>query len=148
MNAQTLNVLLAHPFTTAGVIGALGAFFALTSNFVRTVDGIKDWLKGKKEPEKEPTKEDVRDAGVPAFGQPSSFGKSFLKGTAAAVVGAYAVDGAVHAATHSHDVASSVTGHVGAFSDHAAHAGIADHAMHHADSIWDVLSGFFEAILG
>jgi hypothetical protein len=148
MNAQTLNVLLAHPFTTVGVIGALGAFFALTSNFVRTVDGIKDWLKGKKEPEKEPTKEDVRDVGVPSFGQPSSFGQNFLKGAAAAAVGVYAVDGAVHAATHSHDVASSVTDHVGTFSDHAAHAGIAHHAMHHADSIWDVLSGFLEAILG
>jgi hypothetical protein len=143
-----MNALLAHPFaTTAAVIAALGAFFALTSNFVKTVDGLKEWLKGKKETEREPTQEDVRDAGVPAFGQPSSLGNGFWKGAAAAGVGVYAVDAAVHAATHSHEVASSVADHVGTAAEHAAHPAVVNHAMDHADSIWDVLSGIFEAIL-
>jgi len=146
MNA---HVLLNHPLTMAGVIAALGAFFALTSNFVKTIDVIKEWLKRGNKSTNQPTKNDVRDAGVPVFGQTPSFGKNFLAGAAAAGVGAYAADAVFHAATtHSHDVASGVIDHAGALSDHASHAEIAGHAIDHADSISDVVSGLFEAIFG
>lgn len=149
MNEQTLNALLAHPLaTTAAVIAALGAFFALTANFVKTVDVIKGWLKGKNECEREPTKADVRDAGVPSFGQTSSFGQNFWKGAAAAGFGVYAVDAAGHAVAHSSDVASSFAGHLDTISEQVAHPAIVDHAMNHADSIGDLLSGIVEAFLG
>jgi len=130
MNAEALDVLSAHPYTTAGVIGAVGIFFAFTANLVKTVDTIKYWLKVKKKPERKPTREDVRDARVPPFGQRPSFAQGFANGAGAAFVGASAAD----------------ADHVGTISDHALHSGTANHAMDHADSIWDVLSGFFEAM--
>jgi hypothetical protein len=146
MNAEALDVLSAHPYTTAGVIGAVGIFFAFTANLVKTVDTIKYWLKVKKKPERKPTREDVRDARVPPFGQRPSFAQGFANGAGAAFVGASAADAAFHATSPTHDATSTVSDHVGTISDHALHSGTANHAMDHADSIWDVLSGFFEAM--
>jgi len=146
MNAVPLNVLSAHPYTTAGVIGALGVIFALTANFLKTIEGFKALFTGKKEPGKETRKEDVRDAGISAFGERPLFGQGFAKGAGAAFVGATVVDAAFRAVSHTHDAVSAVTDSVGTVTDHAVHSGIASHSMDHADSIWDLLSGVLEAI--
>jgi hypothetical protein len=145
MNADALNVLSTHPYTTAGVIGALGVIFALTSNVVKTIEGFRSLFR-KKEPDKEPTKEDVRNAGIPAFGKRARFAQGIATGAGFACFGATVADAAFHGASHAHDAASTVADHVGAVTDHAVHSGIASHVAGHADSLWDVVTGVLEAI--
>lgn len=140
MTTPVMNILMAHPYAAA--MTTLGVFFALTANFVKTVDTVKDWLRGGKRP----TAADVKDAGIPCFGARKTFGQNFAFGAATGGFGAFAADAGLHSAAHAHDAAAGLTNHAADAVGANSHLADAHQALHHLDSIGDIIAAIFEAI--